>query len=134
MIFCLLDRSAAFDTLDHSILLKTLHALGICGTSLKWFASYLSARQQLVMIGDSKSDAKLLEYGVPQGSVLGPILFCVYMTPLGQILRKHQVSYHIYADDTQLYLYFSPNDPNSVLNKLESVIDEDLGWLQINSS
>ena len=75
----LLDLSAAFDTIDHQKLLDLLnHSLGISGDTLRWFKSYLQERIQMVQIGSSTSEPVTLKYGVPQGSVLGPILFTMY--------------------------------------------------------
>ncbi len=106
-ILILLDLSAAFDTIDHCKLLQRLSQhIGVKGTALQWFQSYLSDRKQAVKIGEAVSDSKPLTCGVPQGSVLGPILFTIYTLPLDDILRCHGMGYHMYADDTQLYLSF----------------------------
>ena len=106
-ILLLLDLSSAFDTVDHYILLNRLkHRFGIKDTALNWFRSYLTNRKKCVIIRESTSSSCNLEFGVPQGSVLGPILCVLYTTPLGDILREHGVKYHLYADDTQMYLFF----------------------------
>ena len=86
-VLVLLDLSAAFDTVDHHILLHRLeHLVGIKGAALKWFESYLSDRFQFVNVNDKSSIREKVKYGVPQGSVLGPILFSLYMLPLGNII------------------------------------------------
>ena len=103
-LLTLLDLSAAFDTIDHNILLKRLElTFGIRGMALKWFKSYLTERYQSVSIGNENSSDMPLRYGVPQGSVLGPVLFTLYTQPLVNILYRHGMKYHFYADDTQLY-------------------------------
>ena len=90
-IIALLDLSAAFDTIDHNILIKRLHSnFGFCGTVLAWFKSYLCDRTQCVVNGDFKSETLPLLYGVPQGSVLGPILYTLYTTPIASIIKKIQ--------------------------------------------
>jgi exonuclease III len=111
VMLVLLDLSAAFDTIDHEILFNRMEKrCGFKGNVLKFLKSYLSKRKQKVVIDDKESSTKDLKYGVPQGSVLGPILFNIYLAPLGNLIRKHGLQYHIYADDTQLYIAFSPLD------------------------
>jgi len=110
VVLVLLDLSAAFDTVDHSLLLETLSEMGVRGSALGWFRSYLEDRTQCVYIKGHASAESFLEYGVPQGSVLGPILFTTYNKPIGAICRKHGLAYHLYADDSQLYIRFSVSD------------------------
>ena len=115
VILVLLDLSAAFDTVDHELLLMRMsHRFGISGNVLKWFRSYLTLRSQVVVLSDSSSEQLYIECGVPQGSVLGPILFTMYTSPLGDIARRVGLSYHLYADDTQLYVAFKPGTTDQV--------------------
>ena len=96
VILLLLDLSAAFDTVNHSLLLSRLkNSFGITGTVLQWFHSYLSGRSQFVEINDTKSSVRDLTVGVPQGSVLGPILYLLHTTPLVEIIRSHGLDYHM---------------------------------------
>lgn len=104
VVLIMTDLSAAFDTLDHSILLERFrHTFGIRGGALEWIRSYLSERSQQVVIGESSSSECELEYGVPQGSVLGPKMYCMYTRPVGDIARRHNMQHHGYADDAQAY-------------------------------
>ena len=109
----LLDLSATFDTVGHKILLNQLeNHFGIKGMALQWIELYFTNWSQRVVIGDmnttgTKSESISLKFGVPQGSVLGPILFTLYMCPLGQICAS-QVQYHLNADDQKIYLSFKP--------------------------
>ena len=98
---------AAFDTVDHELLLQRMFKVfGIDGQVLKWFLSYLQNRTGSLVIHGVKSVSKDLRCGVSQGSVRGPILYLLYTSPLGDIIRGHGLDFHFYADDSQLYLPF----------------------------
>ena len=130
----LLDLSAAFDTIDHEILLNRLSVyVGIDNTALQWFRSYLTDRSQSVKIEDKTSAPRGLLFGVPQGSVLGPILFTLYMLPLGELIRQHKIQYHMYADDTQLYIAFDPSDPSpAAISQITTCVDNIKVWMNDN--
>ena len=129
-ILVLLDLSAAFDTVDHNTLLTRLEQwVGIKGTALDWFSSYLKHRTFSVSISQFFSSTAPVSYGVPQGSILGPVLFGLYMLPLGNIIRKHNISFHLYADDSQLYLPLKSKDS---LQPLLDCLDDIKGWMATN--
>ena len=133
-LLILLDITAAFDTIDHSILLQLLQSsIGLDGIALSWFMSYLSERTEYVALGKARSQTHTVTCGVPQGSVLGPTLFTLYMTPLGRIIRKHGIAFHCYADDTQLYLRLrpTPTTPQPLVT-LHSCLEEIEAWMKTN--
>ena len=129
----LLDLSAAFDTVDHNILLSFLRDhVGLSGNVLSMFESYLVGRTQCISIHNILSSMSELLFGVPQGSVLGPIIFCTYTIPLGAILRSHNMSYHLYADDTQLYCASDAGMFSDTILKLESCVRDIRSWMITN--
>uniref|UniRef100_A0A8D2Q3W3 Reverse transcriptase domain-containing protein n=1 Tax=Varanus komodoensis TaxID=61221 RepID=A0A8D2Q3W3_VARKO len=130
-LLVLLDLSAAFDTIDHAILLNRLAGLGVGGTALQWFRSYLSGRFQKVMLGDYGSVPWQLYHGVPQGSILSPLLFNIYMKLLGEVIRRCGLRNHQYTDDTQLYLSFSTN-PGEAVAVLNRCLAKVMGWMRAN--
>ncbi|XP_032872790.1 uncharacterized protein LOC116970201, partial [Amblyraja radiata] len=131
-VLVLLDLSAAFDTVDHNILLDRLENwVGLSDTALKWFESYLKDRDCFVSIGNYTSERAKITCGVPQGSILGPLLFNIYMLPLAQIMKNIKICYHSYADDTQIYITISPGD-YSPIQALSRCIEQINDWMNQN--
>lgn len=133
VILIMLDLSSAFDTVDHGILISRLESyVGLGGVVLNWFKSFLTNRTFSVKIGNFTSSLRNLSCGVPQGSVLAPTLFSLYLLPLGSIFRKHNVAFHCYADDMQIYLPLTSGNENAVSN-LSACLNDVKAWLSKNS-
>ena len=134
-VLLLLDLSAAFDTIEHEILLSRLsHDFGIRGTALNWFRSYLSDRIQYVLIDDQKPRETTLDFGVPQGSVLCPVLFILCKTPLTCLIETHSIRHEMFANDTQLNHSESPENYSDLVRSLSDCV-KDIGlWMEENIS
>ena len=136
VILASLDLSSAFDTVDHAIFLRRLQDMyGICNTFQKWFDSYLTNRQPRVCINTSFSNPRYLKCGVPQGSVLGARIYTMYVRPMSEIINRHNVSYHSYADDSQLYIQCDNNEESirCAITRLEQCISDICEWMSGNS-
>ena len=132
VVLCLLDLSAAFDTLKNSVLIDRLGEISLEDKALEWFQPYLSDSKMAVMIKEHASELQVVKCGVPQGSVLGPMLFNVYCLPLTTLIRKYGVSYHVYAYDPQLYVECDKHDSCSVYPTLYAYINDINEWLSSN--
>ena len=131
-----MDLSAAFDTVDNSLLLSRLRdRFGVNDTSVAWFESYLTALTQFVRVNDCRSAQRSLERGVPQGSVLGPLLYLLYTSPIADIIKFHKLQYHLYAGDTQLYISFrtdSSYDLSLAKRRVECCVNDIDFWMVNN--
>ena len=125
----LIDLKKAFDTVDHKILLKKLWCYGFQNQSFDWFESYLTDRQQLALVNNIMSDLLHEDvYGVPQGSVLGPLLFLLYIDDIKSVIQNAYC--HLYADDT--IILKGASDPDSLIASLERELSNVDHWLSIN--
>lgn len=128
-----LDLSAAFDTVEHSVLLTRLEkSFGVTGIARDWISSYLADRTQFIHVGSESSAITNCSCGVPQGSVLGPLLFVAYTSPIAFITTKFGVLHNQYADDTQLYVALSKKDPNDTAKNLRNCLSAVHTWFSQN--
>ena len=127
----MLDLSAAFDTVDHNCLsYKLKNNFGITGNALQWLSSYLSNRLSSVVMNSCYSPNKTYTFGVPQGSVLGPLLFILYTNELSDVCKEFNLKMDSYADDTTLYLSFNPlSEFNTVLGTLKKCLRKIETWI-----
>ena len=123
----LLDLSTAFDSIDHMSLLKKLRAMGTSKEAIEWFRSYLTGKKQSVRIGCETSEPRLVSYGVPQGSILGPALFNIYINDLPSVPKVG------YVDDSQLYLSFPVRDATLAAAQLTEDLRNIATWCCKNS-
>ena len=123
-----IDLRKAFDTVDHSILIKKMHNIGINNTACEWFRSYLTGRTCQTLINESLSSTRVLSCGVPQGSILGPLLFILYVNDLSKVIKSSNLK--LYADDTVLYY------SDTTVHEIESTLNSDLhilnNWMNGN--
>ena len=123
-----IDLRKAFDTVNHEILIDKLRVIGASSITLKWFKSYLSNRIQRVSYNEVVSDALPISTGVPQGSILGPLLFLIFINDMPNVIKHGKIS--MYADDTTLYV--SDKDVNVISKKLTEDIRAITTWLRMN--
>lgn len=123
-----LDFSKAFNSVDVDILLGKLRVLYFSDSSIAWMESYLRDRLQSVSLNDRFSSWRIVETGIPQGSVLGPLLFSIYINDVSEAIRYCR--YHLYADDLQLYIHASPDSVNDSITKLNSDLKSLTSWSQ----
>ena len=127
----LLDLSAAFNIIDHTTLVSCLKDwFSVAGSALDWFKSYLTDHLQSIKIGWSLSESWRLLFSIPQGSVLGPLLFSLYTAPLSHLIGRHKgVKFHFYANDTKLYTNLSHKNPIAAFDQLNRCLQDVKEWL-----
>ena len=130
MALVLLDLSKAFESTDHSLLLTKLRLLGFSNRAVDWFKSYLSGRSQIVGIGTTLSESHFTTHGVLQGSILGPVLFNIYINDLPLVPNICSLEY---VDDSKLYILFPVKDIDIVAGQLTEDLRRIAGWCCANS-
>ena len=127
----------AFDTVDHAIFLRRLNFLySVDGAPLNWFKSYFNDRDHRVFVHEALSPPRVITCGVPQGSVLRARLYTMYIYPLTQIIQRHDIQYHTYADDIQLLYMKCHRDDNSIIKaitQLQNCIADITEWMSNNT-
>ena len=132
-LLALLDLSAAFDTIDHDKLFTRLRlSFGFDGKALDWVVSYLSGRTQKVCVNSKYSENAILKFGVPQGSVLGPVLFVLYASPVSDVIGLHAMLHESFADDTQLHQSAPIADIDSLITRVQDCIADVKDWMTLN--
>ena len=129
----LLDLSAAFDTVDHNILIDRLHtAFEIRRSVLSWINTFSCLRTQTDIFSSTQSTRSVLDCGVPQGSVLVPVLFLLYTADVTNIAQRHDIGAHSYTDDTQLYCHSKAVSCSSSISRMTTCIEEINQWMTSN--
>ena len=132
-LLALFDASSAFDMVDHDILLHRLEiSFGLSGPPLLWFRSYLTDRTQMVILGDSRTSSVPVKFGVPQGSVLGPLLYIMFTADIPLLFAKHSASGHLYADDVQAFVHGSFSHQLALSQSIESLSADLNCWMSSN--
>ena len=132
-VLALLDFSSTYDTIDHPIIVHRLHTdFGFTDAVLQWFSSYLTDRTHYVSLSNHCSAFAPVQSGVPQGSVLGPILFTMYIKPLSAIIDSHSIIHHSFADDIQLQMSAPPDGISELLHFMQSCISDEKAWASAN--
>ena len=132
-VLALLDFPLAFDTIDYSILVHRLHTdIGFTDTVLQWFSSYLTDHTHYVSLSNHCSAFAPVDSGVPQGSVLGPMLFTMYIKPLSAIIDSHSIIHHSFADDLQLQTSAPSDKISELLHSMQSCLSDVKAWATAN--